>query len=132
MREIDRKTLKEVVKEYDTLKWREGLERKETMRFYRLGKLRIGYDNCYRNNGPSAFLAKARTNSLQLEEHRGRGIQNYDSTCKLCGKEVENIVHFLIKCEKLENKRIDRLIDRSIQDPEEKMRKLLFENERHQ
>ena len=102
------------------------------MRFYKLGKQRIGYDNCYRNNGPSVFLAKARTNSLQLEEHRGRGIQHYDSTCKLCGEEVEDIVHFLIKCEKLEEKREDRLIDGTTQDPVEKLRRLLFENEKYQ
>ena len=132
MMEIDRKTVKELIKQYDTQKWKEGLERKVTMRFYRLGKLRIGYDNCYRNNGHSAFLAKARTNSLQLEEHKGRGIQNYEATCKLCGKEVEDIVHFVIKCEKLESKREHRLIDSYTQNPEEKLRKLLFENEKHQ
>ena len=102
------------------------------MRFYKLGKQRIGYDNCYSNNGPSVFLAKARTNSLQLEEHRGRGIQHYDSTCKLCGEEVEDIVHFLIKCEKLEEKREDRLIDGTTQDPVEKLRRLLFENKKYQ
>ena len=102
------------------------------MRFYKLGKQRIGYDNCYRNNGPSVFLAKARTNSLQLEEHRGRGIQHYDSTCKLCGEEVEDIVHFLIKCKKLEAKREDVLINGTNQDPVEKLRKLLFENEKYQ
>ena len=60
MMEIDRKTVKELIKQYDTQKWKEGLERKVTMRFYRLGKLRIGYDNCYRNNSHSAFLTKAR------------------------------------------------------------------------
>ena len=102
------------------------------MRLYKLGKLKIGYDNCYRNNSHSAFLAKARTNSLQLEEHRGRGIQDYVATCKLCGKEVEDIVHFTIKCEKLESKRDYGLIDPNVQNPEEKLRKLLFENGKHQ
>ena len=102
------------------------------MRFYRLGKLEIGYDNCYRNNSHSAFLAKARTNSLQLEEHKGRGVQNYEATCKLCGEETEDIVHFVIKCEKLESKRDYGVIDQYIQNPEERMRKLLFENEHHQ
>ena len=132
MREIDRKSLKGMVKKYDTQAWLEGLDKKPTMRFYKLGKQNIGYDNCYRNNGPSAFLAKARTNSLQLEEHKGRGNQHYDSTCKLCGEEVEDIVHFLIKCKKLEAKREDRLINGTIQDPVEKLRRLLFENEKYQ
>ena len=102
------------------------------MRFYRLGKLEIGYDNCYRNNSHSAFLAKARTNSLQLEEHIGRGIQNYDATCKLCGEETEDLVHFIIKCKKLENIRDYNLIDRSIRNTEERLRKLLYKNGKHQ
>ena len=38
----------------------------------------------------------------------------------------------MIKYEKLEEKRKVRLIDGSIQDPEEMLRKLLFENEKYQ
>ena len=108
------------------------MNKKPTLRFYKLGKQKIGYDNCYRNNGHSAFLAKARTNSLQLEEHRGRGNQNYDTTCKLCGEEDEDIVHFLVKCKKLEGERDNRLMNGAQQDPEEKLRQLLFENKEHQ
>ena len=51
IREIDRKSLKEKIKEYDTHVWLEGLNKKPTLRFYKLGKQKIGYDNCYRNNG---------------------------------------------------------------------------------
>ena len=47
-------------------------------------------------------------------------------------KEVEDIVHFLIKCEKLEAKRENRLINGTIRDPVEKLRRLLFENEKYQ
>ena len=108
------------------------MNQKPVLRWCMLGKQNIEYENCYRNNGHSAYLAKARTNSLQLEEHRGRGIQHYDSTCKLCGEEIEDIVHFLIKCEKLEAKRDDTLIDGTTQDPVEKLRRLLFENEKYQ
>ena len=45
---------------------------------------------------------------------------------------MEDIVHFLIKCEKLEEKREARVLDGSIQDPEEMLRILLFENEKYQ
>ena len=41
-------------------------------------------------------------------------------------------MHFLIKCEKLEEKREDRLIDGTTQDPVEKLRRLLFENKKYQ
>ena len=94
--------------------------------------MEIGYENCYRNNSYSAFLAKARINSLQLEEHLGRGINNYEAKCKLCGEETEDLVHFIIKCKKLENIRDYNLIDRSIRNPEERLRKLLYKNGKHQ
>ena len=102
------------------------------MIFYRMEKKEIGYEQCYRNNSYSIFLAKARINSLQLEEHIGRGIKDYEAKCKLCGKETEDIVHFIIKCDKLESKRNYNLIDRNIQNPVERMSELLFKNRKHQ
>ena len=106
--------------------------RKTSMRIYRLEKKEIGYEQCYRNNSYSTFLAKASINSLQLEEHKGRGLQIYETKCKLCGEETEDIVHFLIKCKELENKRDYKLIDRNIQNPEERLRELLYKNKEHQ
>ena len=63
-----------------------------------------------------------------MEEHKKRGIQGYDARCKLCQEEDEDILHFIIKCKKLEQKRNYTLIDRNIRDPEERMRVLLFRN----
>ena len=65
----------------------------------------------YRNNGHSDFLAKTRTNSLQLEDHLGRREPNYDKKYKLCGEEVEDLQHFLVKCKKLESERNKRIIE---------------------
>ena len=73
--------------------------------WYRQGKENIGYDKCYSNNINSTYLAKARTNSLQLEDHLGRGVTGQDKTCKLCKLEEEELEHFLIKCPELEKKR---------------------------
>ena len=87
---------------------------------------------CYRNSLSSAFYARARINSLKLEEQIGRGKMNYDKKCKLCEKEEEDIVHFTIKCGKLEEKRNYDLINKELRDPEERMRALLFRNENHQ
>ena len=71
---------------------------------------------------------------LTPSSQRNIGVEesNTDSTCKLCGEEVEDIVHFLIKCEKLEEKREYRIIDGTTQDPVEKLRRLLFENKKYQ
>ena len=76
------------------------------------------------------FYARARTNSIKLEEHKGRGIANYNKTCRLCNEETEDLVHFLTKCNKLEEKRNYNLLDKKETDPEDRMRKLLFRNNR--
>ena len=129
---IDRQSLKKLVREYDTEKWKEGLRKKSSLRIYNLEKGNIGYDFCYRNNSSSKFYARARTNTLQLEEHKGRGLKNFNTTCKLCGEEKEDLVHFIVKCKSLETKRNYNLIEKDISDPEERMRKLLYRNEKHQ
>ena len=70
-----------------------------------IGKPRIEYENCYRNNNNSTYLAKARTNSLQLEEHMGIKQPKYNTNCKLCGLGEENLEHFVVECPELEGKR---------------------------
>ena len=108
------------------------MDKKTSLRIYILEKKEIGYEHCYRNNSYSRFLARARTNSLQLEEHKGRGLKNYDPNCKLCGEEKEDITHFIIKCKKLETGRDYRVIDKNIRNPEERLRKLLYRNKKYQ
>ena len=132
LKEIDRKSLKVKVRKYDTDKWREGLMMKTSLRIYNLEKKEIGYEFCYKNNSFSRFLARARINALQLEEHKGRGQMNFNTNCKLCGQEKEDLVHFLIKCEKLEIRRNYKIIDKNISNSEERMRKLLYKNKKYQ
>ena len=67
-----------------------------------------------------------------MEEHKGRGKEYYDTTCKLCKREPEDIVHFIIKCKSLESKRDCKVINRNIKNTEERMRILLFRNGNHQ
>ena len=66
-----------------------------------------------------------------MEEHKGRGNQGYDAKCKLCQEEIEDIVHFTMKCKKLEQKRDYTIIDKNIEDPGERMRVLLFRNKNY-
>merc|ERR1711913_77024 len=112
MGEKDR--LKDMIKKYDTSKWEEGMKEKVSLRYYIQEKNSIKYEKCYRNNRNSLFLARARTNTIKLEEHKGRGLTGYDKTCKLCKEDIEDIVHFIIDCKMLEKCRNYNLIDRNI------------------
>merc|ERR1712179_901939 len=124
--EIPKEVLKKRIKEYDTHLWELDLAEKTTLKYYAMGKTEIGYNYCYRNNMNSTFLARARVNSLRLEEAVGRGNKYHNKICKLCGKEDEDIVHFIVKCKALETKRRYDLLDRSIENPEERLVELLF------
>merc|ERR1711874_565357 len=132
LEKMDKATLKVIVKGYDTDKWIEGMTGKISLRYYIQEKKKIEYEHCYRNNRNSIFLARARTNTLKLEDHKGRGLPGYDKTCKLCKEGKEDIVHFIIDCKKLEKSRDYNLIDRNINNSEERMRKLLFRNNKYQ
>ena len=58
LKNTDRKTLKGKIKEYDTQLWLQGMDQKPTLKWYMIGKQRIEYENCYRNNNHSTYLAK--------------------------------------------------------------------------
>jgi len=132
LEKIDRQSLKKLIRAYDTEKWKDGLKRKPSLRIYGLEKRNIEYELCYSNNNNSKFYARARTNTLKLEEHKGRGKKNFNTICKLCGEEKDDLVHFIIKCKELETKRNYNLIEKDIRDPEERMRKLVYRDGRHQ
>ena len=129
---MTKEELKRKVREYDTRKWRESLNNKSTLEFYREGKTKIGYEHCYRNNINSMFLARARMNSLKLEEAKGRGIVGYDSTCKLCKNGEENLVHFIAECPALEGKRKMELFNSNSTNPKQMTIDLLFNQNRYQ
>merc|ERR1711895_404698 len=79
----------------------------------------------------SKIFARARMNALQLEKQKGKRYKNYDTTCKLCGEGEEDIIYFTIKCKVLEGKRNDRVINKNIIDPEERMKDFLFRNKEY-
>ena len=92
----------------------------------------MGYELCYRNNIESMFYARARINSLKLEEAKGRGKPFYNKTCKLCKLEEEDLLHFMIECPALERRRNYEIIDNDIQEPEDRMIQCLFKQEKFQ
>ena len=66
-----------------------------------------------------------------MEEQRSKINKDHNTTCKLCGEEKEDIVHFTIKCHKLEKVRDNTLINNQLVNPIEKIKDLLFRNRRH-
>ena len=131
--QMSKMDLKNIIREHDTRIWEETIASKTTLKYYREGKNRIGYDHCYRNNVDSMFLARARVNSLGLEEAKGRGIRGYNKRCKLCELEEEDLLHFMMICPNLEKTRKrHRIIDNNIRDPKNRMLELLFIQNEHQ
>ena len=86
------------------------MQEKETLKWYRRGKKKIGYDKCYRNTQSSKLLARARTNTLQVEEFVHRRDREHSKLCKLCRLEDEDLKHFMLMCPKLRSKRNNRLM----------------------
>ena len=81
------------------------MEGKETLKWYKRGKNKVGYENCYRNTHGSKLLARARTNMLQVEEFIHRRDRDHSKICRLCGTEDEDLKHFLIGCPRLRSRR---------------------------
>ena len=78
------------------------------------------------------FLARARTNSLKLEEAVGRGNIHYNKNCKMCEQGEENLIHFITECPALEGKRSYDLLNRNITDPRQRTIELLFKQKKYQ
>merc|ERR1712121_114452 len=129
---MTKEDINKMMLEYDTKKWIKDLEEKSTLRYYKEGKESMGYENCYRNNADSMLYAQARLNALKLEEAIGRGQRYYDQTCKLCGLEEEDLLHFMLKCPRLEKRRDQEILDNGIEDPEKKLTHFLFKQKNHQ
>ena len=124
--------IKTLTRNYDTLLWEKELRDRKILKYYKEGKGKLGYEFCYRNNVNSMFYARARLNSLSLEEARGRGKAYYNKICKLCGQEEEDLIHFMLKCPYLEKRRDYDIIDKSVVEPKERLIKCLFRQNEYQ
>ena len=91
MKEMNKKDLKTRIREWDTRRWRNDMEGKPTLKWYKDGKKNIQYDQCYTNSMNSKILARARTNTLQVEEFVHRRNREHNTICRLCGLEEEDL-----------------------------------------
>ena len=81
----------------------------------------------YTNDAASIFLFRLKTNTVNLND-RNR-FKAEDVKCKICDYEIEDLVHFVVKCEALQNLRQKIFILQLPQeeDKEELATKVIFE-----
>ena len=111
--EMSKAEIKRKVREYDTRKWKEGLERKASVRIYRENKKEVKEDRIYDNGRPAQILFQARANNMALNEKNRHGEEG-ETRCEICGEgEMENLGHFLLACETLGEERDEELMERN-------------------
>ena len=102
----NKNSIKQKVYALDTRKWREELETKSSLLIYRTYKTDIEQYQ-YKNNFRSSILYKLRSNTLNLEI-RNR-FKNESTICKMCNESDEDLFHFLLHCNKLDEIRRRRV-----------------------
>ena len=90
------KKVKAGILNVNTDKWRQGMENKETLRFYRT-KTEKKWENWLGGGAESRMFFQIRAGSVGLRNRTGK--TGMDKLCKLCNsQEVEDEQHVLLKC----------------------------------
>ena len=87
------------VYDYDDKCWREEMENKTTLFFYK-NKKDISEIKWFRNSYKHTIMMRARSNTLNLA-WRDWSL-NASKNCKLCDGEIETLKHFLLDCPALQ------------------------------
>ena len=95
--------IKDKARNVDTEKWNREIEKKTSIHIYKKFKTQIKEEQFYRNDFSSTLLFQARSNTLHL--NRDKRFKNESTICDLCHIEEENMTHFILKCNKLDNSR---------------------------
>ena len=83
------------VKEHGLLKWKQGMERKNTLKMYSQ-KAAPKKEIFYSGDMGSSLLFKARTNSLEINDRTYRYNESRDKLCKMCNRRAEETLDHLI------------------------------------
>lgn len=92
--------IRKLINEYDLVNWRRGMEEKVTLDRYRCFKTVIKEEKWFKNGEKYILMMKARSNTLNLE-WKSWGTDE-EKICKLCNEEDEDMKHFLVKCNPLQ------------------------------
>ena len=125
--EMNKNQIKRKINEYDSNLWYEDMISKRSLGIYRRFKKGIKDEGIYENRLPSDLLFRARSNTLALNtDNRHRG---GDTQCELCNSEEEDMIHFIVRCRALEDKREDYIIQKYWnQDQMEMVGEMIFDN----
>ena len=99
IRTISINALKNKIYDYDDKCWREEMENKSTLYFYK-NKKDINEIKWFRNSFKYSIMMRARSNTLDLA-WRDWSL-NASKNCKLCDGEIETLKHFLLECPALQ------------------------------
>ena len=123
---MSKNAIKKKIREMDNRKWKKDIETKTSLTMYEKHKTEIKEESIYDNRLSTKILFGSRTNTLEINiENRHR--ENENTKCDLCGKEDETTIHFILECEKLEDKRNKKLIRKYTQkEKEDTLAKILF------
>ena len=88
--------IRRIINDKDTEKWKQEMQEKKTLLYYRDKKKEIKQDVEYDNTRESDLWFRTKTNCLYLEDRK-----KDNKTCKICMNPIEDLPHFLLHCEKL-------------------------------
>ena len=89
--------IRRIINDKDTEKWKQEMQEKKTLLYYRDKKKEIKQDVEYDNTRESDLWFRTKTNCLYLEDRK-----KDNKTCKICmNTPIEDLSHFLLHCEKL-------------------------------
>ena len=101
---MTKEDINEKVAEVVEREWREELDKRSTLKLYKENKLHMMQVNDYNNHPSSTLWFRARTNCMLLNE-RNR-FRNMEMKCELCGADREDLMHFILECQKLNEDRV--------------------------
>ena len=93
---MDKTEMKGRLRDWDNQQWISEVKSKSSISMYQSCKKEIKEETVYDNTPASTILFRARTNTLPINERRKH--VNENTSCELCGAEVETIKHFLLFC----------------------------------
>ena len=125
LQRMSKEELKKRSRIWDQDMWEDELKQKSSLKVYQISKKEVKEERIYDNTAASVCLYQARTNTLKLN---GRRFDTDDHICSLCGKEEEDMEHFILNCGKLGHVReqIEALQQPYIEEKEKIMGCFLF------
>ena len=103
------KMIKKKIENIGHLKWKNGMEEKSTLRWYK-HKEKIGRECWYTGDWGGKLFFKLRSGTLEVN---GRNRDEEQQSCSFCGERKESIEHLIVECPGHEKER--RTLNRELE-----------------